>query len=167
MSESTTDFSLPTPGDQHQLLQPFVGTFRAEVKMWMGPGDPHVTTGQMVNTLELNGLFLQQDYQGDEVEGPFPSFRGKGFWGYNSMKKVFEGFWIDIASDQMQTESGGVDESGKVWEMRGKFDCPGAGTMDKRSVITLVDENHHRMETFHTMAGQAEAKTMEINYVRV
>ena len=31
--------------DGHRKLEPFVGTFKAEVKMWMGPGDPMVSTG--------------------------------------------------------------------------------------------------------------------------
>ncbi|MHC4219708.1 MAG: DUF1579 family protein [Planctomycetota bacterium] len=40
-----------TPGEAHKLLEPFAGTWKAEVKSWMEPGsEPQVSTGTMVNT---------------------------------------------------------------------------------------------------------------------
>jgi hypothetical protein len=42
-------------------LAPFVGTFRTEVKTWMGPGDPQRSTGTMTNTRDLGGKFLRQE----------------------------------------------------------------------------------------------------------
>ena len=56
---------------------------RREVKIRMGPGEPSITTGVMTNSMDLGGRFLRQSYQGDAVEGPFPSFAGRGYWGYN------------------------------------------------------------------------------------
>ena len=119
MSETPTADSqacgMPTAGEQHFRLTPFVGKFRSTVKLWMGPGEPMISTGTMTNTLELNGLYLQQDYVGDPSDGPFPSFLGKGFWGYNPHTQQYEGFWIDTAASMMQFESGDVDPSGRVW----------------------------------------------------
>ena len=54
--------------DAHKRFEPFVGTFKAEVKMWMGPGEPHVSTGVMINTLDLGGRFLKQVSLVDEVK---------------------------------------------------------------------------------------------------
>ncbi len=160
------EFTPPVPGPKHELMKPFEGTFRSEVKMWFGPGDPMITTGVMVNSWHLNGLYLHQDYKGDAVDGPFPNFEGKGYWGFNASAGCYEGFWIDNVSSIMQTESGSVDESGKVWTMLSEVPNPhGEGTMKRRSVITLVDENTHRMETFNTVP-EGEMKSMEINYVR-
>ena len=169
MSDADTkqEFQMPTPGPEHQLLKPFEGTFSTEVKMWMGPGDPMVSTGTMVNAFQLSGLFLQQDYQGDAADGPFPSFAGHGYWGYNTTTKKYEGFWIDTASTMMQMEFGDVDESGRVWEMNSEFIAPSTNqTMKKRTVITLVDDNHHSMVTFVEMPGQPEFKNMEITFTR-
>ena len=39
MSEDT-QFKMPEPGPEHELLKPFEGTFAADVKIWMGPGEP-------------------------------------------------------------------------------------------------------------------------------
>ncbi|GJM26783.1 MAG: hypothetical protein DHS20C16_31980 [Phycisphaerae bacterium] len=153
--------------DAHKRFEPFVGTFAAEVKMWMGPGGPTVSTGTMENALDLGGLFLKQSYQGDATDGPFPNFAGRGFWGYNTVDKKYEGLWIDTVCSFMQTESGEVDASGKVWTMIGEMTNPGTGQpMRKRTVITLQDENRNHMETYFTGPDGKEFKAMEIQYVR-
>ena len=144
MSETKTDMSMPAPpGAEHKRLEPFAGKFRAEVKMWMGPGDPMVSTGLMTNTFDLDGRFLCHDYKGDPNDGPFPSFQGRGFWGYNDVTKKYEGVWVDNASNVMQVDSGDVDAAGRVWTMQGEVPCLKTGkTGIKRSVITLEDNDN-------------------------
>lgn len=161
------DFAaMGAPGEAHAKLEPFAGTFHAEVKLWMGPGDPQVSTGTMVSSFDLGGTFLKQVYKGDPNEGPFPNFEGRGYWGFNKMTERYEGFWIDNASTMMQNETGELDASGKVWTMEGILPNPQAGgEMKKRSVITLIDDDHHSMEMyFETPDG--ESKGMEIQYSR-
>lgn len=153
--------------EAHKKFDPFVGTFAAEIKIWMGPGDPHVSTGVMTNVLDLGGRFLKQTYQGDQTDGPFANFQGRGFWGYNTGTKKYEGFWIDTASTLMQNETGDVDPSGKVWTMVGQMTDPTSGRpMQKRSVITLQDNDHHKMEMYFPGPDGKESKGMEITYVR-
>ena len=153
--------------DAHKLFAPFVGTFKAKVKMWMGPGEPMESTGSMTNSLDLDGRFLKQVYTGDQDGGPFPNFAGRGFWGYNTTAKKFEGFWIDSASTFMQTESGDVDPSGKTWTMLGEMTDPkSGGLLKKRSVIAIKDDDHHSMEMFFEYPGAGEVKAMEIVYER-
>ena len=155
------------PVAAHEKLAPFVGTFKAQVKIWMGPGDPMVSTGVMNSTLELGGRFLQQVYQGDDSGGPFPDFAGRGYWGYNTVTNKYEGFWIDTGSTIMQHESGDIDASGKVWTMIGEMPNPsGGGNMTKKSVITLEDKDHHSMKMFFGTPEGNEAKGMEIQYTR-
>ena len=153
--------------DEHKKLDPFVGTFKAKVSMWMGPGDPHVATGMMKNEWDLGGRFLKQTYKGDPDAGPFPNFEGRGYWGYNTIAKCYEGLWIDSASTFMQLEKGSVDAAGKVWNMKGEMTDPmSGGTMTKRSVITLKDKDHHQMELYFAKPDGGEAKVMEIKYAR-
>ena len=154
------------PGEAHKRLDPFVGTFDAKVKMWMGPGDPMESTGTMINRLELGGRFLRQQFRGDESGGPFPNFEGQGYWGYNMATGKYEGFWIDTASTAMQTEQGDVDGSGKVWSMSGQTVDPTGKAVTKRSVITLEDRNRHTLEMYFTLPDGNEAKCMEIQYTR-
>jgi len=158
--------AMAAPGREHARLEPFVGTFRSQVKMWMGPGEPMVTTGTMTNTLVLGQRFLSQVYQGDESGGPFPSFEGRGFWGFNKAAGRYEGFWIDTATTMMQHETGTVDAAGKRWVMEGEMLDPRGGAMTKRTVITLDDDDHHRLEMFFVKDG-IETRSMEIRYQRV
>lgn len=153
--------------EAHKTLERFAGTFRATVKIWMGPGDPFESTGVMRNTMDLGGRFLHHVYQGDPSDGPFPNFEGRGYWGYNTTKNVYEGFWIDTACNWMQTESGQVDGTGNVWTMTSEMTNPmGPGTLEKRTVITYVDEDHHTMESYMKPPGGEETKSMEIRYER-
>ena len=162
---SDQGFQLPTPGPEHELMKPFEGTFKSEVKMWFGPGEPSISTGTMINSWDLGGLYLTQHYTGDAMEGPFPGFQGRGYWGYNQGQKQFEGFWIDNVSSAMQTEQGNVDPSGKVWEMRSEFHH-GDAVMQKRSEIKVVSDDEHVMSSFVTPPGGEEFKNMEITYKR-
>jgi hypothetical protein len=151
----------------HKRFEPFVGKFKTEVKMWMGPGEPFVSTGVMDNKLVLGGRFLAQRYKGDSADGPFPNFEGQGYWGFNTVANKYEGVWMDTACTFMQTETGDIDATGKVWTMVGEMTDPqSGGKMKKRTVITLIDNDHHSMETFFTHPGGSEAKAMEIQYAR-
>ncbi len=169
MTESTVENTcvMPGPVSQHELLKPFEGKFRAEVKLWMGPGDPVVSTGTMTSSWHLGGLYLHQDYVGDPTDGPFPAFEGKGYWGFNTTSGKYEGFWIDNASTTMQMESGDVDAGGKVWTMTSEVTCPQSRQLlKKRNVIRLIDSNRNAMETYFTGGDGNEMKCMEISYTR-
>lgn len=153
--------------EAHERFGPLVGTFKAEVKMWMGPGDPMVSTGVMTNEMELGGRFLRQVYKGAADGGPFPGFEGRGYFGYNTAAGRYEGFWIDTACTFFQIEHGQVDASGKVWTMHSEMDNPQTGRrMKKKSVITVHNENAHEMEMFFDMGDGAWSRGMHITYAR-
>jgi Protein of unknown function (DUF1579) len=167
MSDARPKRERPAPSPQHALLKPFEGTFRATVKLWMFPGEPIVQQGTMVNTFQLGGRFLFQDYTGDPSPPPFPTFLGKGYWGYNTATKIYEGFWVDNASTMMQFEKGDVDESGKIWTMTSSFVHPNTGqTMTKRSVIRLIDDDHNDLTSYTAGPDGKESRNMEITFVR-
>lgn len=98
--------------EHHESFKPFVGAFRAEVKTWMGPGDPMTSAGTMTNSLVLGGRFLAQDFVHDPSSGPFGDFAGKGFWGYNTVDNRYERVWIDTACTFMMTEQGQREPDG-------------------------------------------------------
>jgi hypothetical protein len=136
--------------------------------MGLASGEPMVSTGIMTSTWQLGGRFLRQEYLADPLEGFSDRFAGEGYWGYNTATGQYEGFWIDNASTTMQLEKGQVDDRGKVWEMHSQSVHPGSGqTLNKRSVITLVDDDNHRMESFVTGPDGQEMRVMEIIYTRM
>jgi hypothetical protein len=67
----------------------------------------------------------------------------------------------------MSLEHGQVDGSGKVWTMHSEMNDPMTGKpTTKRSVIKVIDKDHHSMEMYFTPKGESESKCMEIMYVR-
>lgn len=169
MSESTeqaASFQLPEPHEKHKLFEPLVGVFDSKVSMFMTP-KPMISTGASVNTWDINQMFLHQDYQSDGQTNSKPDFSGKGYFGYNSAKECYEGFWIDNSTDAMQIETGQVDESGKVWEMNSSHMHPAlGGEFQKRSLITVTSSDQHQIEMFHTYPGKEEVLVMKIEYRR-
>ena len=148
---------------EHQAIARCAGTWRAEVKLWMSPGgEPNVSQGTMVNTMVLGGRFLEHDYKDDSG-----MFEGKGFWGYNTVDKRFEGLWIDSMATFFQIEHGQLDHGGNSWTMTGSMTNPGTGQpMKKRSVVKILGPDEHVMEMYFQMGPNAEAKAMEIHYTR-
>lgn len=156
--------------EDHRRFESLAGAFDAEVRFFMGPGEPVVSTGTMVNQLILDGRFLRQEFQGDLPTGVDPRmqpFSGQGFLGYNSVDKRYESAWIDNASTLIQVESGQVDAAGREWNFYSSMTNPqSGGAMEKRSILTLRDENNHSMEIWFREPDGPEIRTMEIRYSR-
>jgi len=149
------------PAPEIKFLEPLVGTFDAEVKMWMGPGEPVISHGVMVNEWSLGGKWLRHTYAGDE------NFNGSGFFGFDKTRGVFEGLWIDTISTSMQMETGSYDEASKTWTMTSEMLCPMTKVpMKKRSVTRIESPDRHVMEMYFQSQGQPEGKGMEIAYTR-
>lgn len=165
-TEAGGGFGGARPGDEHALMQPMVGAFRAEVSLFMGPGEPVVMRGSMRNEWDLGGLFLKQTYTGDPAADGQPGFDGRGYWGFNQTTGEYEGFWIDIATSMFQLERGSVDASGRVWTMIGQLPHPQGGTLRKKSVITVESPDRHRIEQFLTPEGGEEFRSMQIVFTR-
>lgn len=153
------------PSEGHKKLEPMVGTFKATVKMWMEPGgEPSVSQGVMTNSWTLGGRYIQHDYKGESFGGPF---EGKGFMGFDNTTQKFQGLWIDTASTMMMFEEGDFDASTKTFTMRGSMTCPSTKQpFDKRSVVKIIDDDHHTMEMYFKGADGNEMKNMEIEYTR-
>ena len=149
------------PGEGHERLNQFEGTWRAVVKLWMAPGaEPMENAGTMTNSWQLDKRFLKQAYKQDDGQ-----FEGTGYWGFNNHTGEYEGLWIDTMSTGMMNETGSCDAAGKVWTMTGEADVPG-GKKAKKSVITVADENHHTMEMYFGGPDGGEFKVMEIQNTR-
>lgn len=168
MSDSASNGHSPLrPGLEHNRLEPFAGVFKARVKIFMGSEGSHESHGTMTNSWHVNGLFLHQEYVSNASDGRYPTFSGRGYWGYNTVLARYEGFWIDNASTMMHLETGHVGDSGKVWTMTSEIVHPHSRQkVKRRNVITLIDFDRHRMDAYMTGPDGKEIRTMEIEYVR-
>lgn len=160
--------------EEHQRIAALVGTYKVLVKFWMGPGDPVSSTGTMHNELVLGGRFLRQVFSGDPMPGSeglppeaVPTFAGEGYIGYNTVDKRYESVWVDNASTLVQVESGQIDEAGRELNFYSTLTNPqSGGPMEKRSIITLIDEDRYRMEIWFRDPDGPEIKAMEMEFVK-
>jgi hypothetical protein len=153
------------PGAEHKALEPLVGDWNAEVKMWMAPdAPPNVTKGSAKSKWILGGRFVQQEFKGEFMGKPF---QGIGLTGYDNMKKKYNSFWVDDVSTAMFVSEGGAEQAGKAITLEGKYDCAMTGEKDKPSkqVVRIVSRDKHVYEMYDPSQGP-NAKTMEITYTR-
>lgn len=154
-----------TPGAAHKLLEPLVGNWNAEVKMWMEPdAPPTITKGAAKCTWTLKDRFVQQDFSGEFMGKPF---RGISFTGYDNVRQKYRSVWIDDMSTTMVTSEGDADPEGKVITFGGTYACAMTGEKDKatRQIYRIVSREKHIFE-MHDPARGENSKTLEITYTR-
>ena len=155
-----------TPGDAHKKLAPMVGTFDVKVKMWMEPGAPPMeSSGKAVNEWVLGGRWIQQTFTGKFMGMPFS---GIGYTGYDNVKHMYVGTWMDSMSTSVMSSSGGdPDPSGKTWRFAAMSMDPVSGeTVNLDERMTLLDNDHQIFEMYGPGPDGANFKMMELSYTR-
>lgn len=150
--------------EHHKALEPFVGTFDAQLTMWMDPNmPPSVSAGTMKNTWILGGRFLEHNYEG-EVMGE--KFQGRGLWGFDVAANRYNGLWIDNMSTALSVSTGPLSEDGKTFHMKMTGTDPMTGEPKvTEELLVLESADRHRMEMFEVHGGE-RMRTMEIVYTR-
>jgi hypothetical protein len=154
-----------TPGAAHKLLEPLVGEWHAEVKMWMEPGGPPtITKGTAKSIWTLKDRYVQQEFSGEFMGKPF---RGIGFTGYDNVRQKYSSVWIDDMSTTMVNSEGNAESGGKVITFEGSYACAMTGEKDKptRQIYRILSRDKHVFE-MHDPARGDNSKTMEITYTR-
>ena len=156
---------LATPGANHKLLEPFVGSFNVKTVMWEYPGAPaQESTGTSEHAWVLGGRFIQQTFHGQFMGQPF---EGIGYTGYDNYKKKFISSWMDTMGTMMMISSGTADATGKLINFTAEFDDAMTGKkMTVREVIRVVDWDTHSMEMYMPGPDGKEYKNLEITYTR-
>jgi len=154
-----------TPGVNHKHMEPFVGEWDGEIKMWFAPGtEPQTSTTKAVIRLDMDGRYLRANYTGDVQGLPF---RGQSVWGYNNLRNEYESTWIDNMSSGITFSTGKSDGAGKVFTFNGEADDPMASKKVKqREVTTLVDSDSWKMEVYRPGPDGKEFKSMQIDFKR-
>jgi hypothetical protein len=157
---------LAAPGEGHKALEPLVGTWETVTKMWMGGPDapPTESRGTAVTSWILGGRFLREVVKGQMMGQPF---EGESLLGYNNMRKVYEGSWIDNMATHIAPSKGSMDPSGKVLTLYGEMDEPTMGVYGRMVRMTTVIESadKHVFTMYDLHAGEAY-KAFETTYTR-
>jgi hypothetical protein len=146
------------PGPEHQKLKDMEGTWDAVMKM----GEEE-SKGTMVWKMDLGGLWLVSEFQGD-FGGQ--KFAGKGLDSYDPVKKKYVGVWVDSMSASPMVSEGTYDKDGKVLTMTGE----GPGPDGKPSKYKMTTEHKDKNTLFWTLYGPGpdgkEAPMFSITYKR-
>jgi hypothetical protein len=154
-----------TPGPAHEALEPLVGEWNAEVKMWMEPtAPPTISKGTAKSTWALKGRFVQQEFNGEFIGKPF---HGISFTGYDNVRQKYRSVWIDDMSTTIVTSEGDADSNGKVLALGGDYACAMTGEKHKQTkqIYRILSRDKHVFEMHDPTRGD-NSKVMEITYTR-
>ena len=155
-----------TPGEAHQKLNAFVGTWDVAVSLWMAPGaPPELSTGTSTTAWTLGGRYLEQKHVGSVMGQPF---EGQGLTGYDNVQKKYVGTWLDTMGTGMMTSVGSVDETGTKFAFDAQMWDPTTGLLTKSREELIIESPDKHVMTMHAMdaASGAEFKTMELVFTR-
>lgn len=154
-----------TPGQMHTELAKDVGTWDADVTMWMSPdAPPSKSKGTSKVSMIMGGRYQQSEFKGD-FGGM--AFEGVGTMGYDNAKKVLVSTWVDNMGTGIMTIEGTYDSTSRTYTFNGKSTDPLTGKdCAMRETYKKIDDNSHVMEMYVTYPGGKEYKSMEITYRR-
>lgn len=163
MMKAMADYG--TPGEMQKMLASQNGDWNEEISFFMSPGAPAQTMKASVsNKMILGGRYQQSMHKGNFQGMPF---EGVSTVGYDNLKKVFVGSWIDNMSTGMMQMEGPWDATSKCINLKGKMMEPAYGKeVEIRQVMTFIDAKNQKMEMYMTPPGGKEYKSMEIKYTK-
>jgi hypothetical protein len=161
---SAEDYTKPTK--EHEEMAEDVGTWDADVSMWMSPdGEPMkskaVETNEMMGKLWLISKF-EGDFGGEKFEGASAT-------SYDPIKKKYVGSWVDTMSPFKMDLEGTYDEDSKTLTLMGEGTDHMTGKPCKMKMVTKYASKDKKTFTMYSEGEGGDKKwqkTMVIEYTR-
>lgn len=163
------------PGQHHEPLEHFVGSWNTTTKMWWsGPDAPAIETkgtsdikwvlGKRFLVEEHHGEMMMPDMSGGMKKVPY---EGIGMTGYDNVRNLYTASWCSNLGTNMLTMKGAADPSGKTFRMYGEMDEPMLDVFGRmvKYVSRVIDEDTHVFEIIDLHAKD-DYKVLEITYKR-
>ncbi len=155
--------AVAAPGPQHARLREAVGTWKTETKIWMGPGEPEVSTGTSEFKTILGGRYVVEQFASTFMGKPF---EGMGVYGYDNVTKKYVTIWLDNSGTGIARSEGTRDEAAKTTTYFGEYVDPMKGPSKFKNVLREVSKDRQVFEMYMIDSGGQEQKSMEITYTR-
>lgn len=157
--------SYMTPGEAHQRMASWSGTWNGEVTMWMAPdAPPSKSTATAVNKMILGGRYQQTTIKSSFNGQPF---EGLSTLAYDNEKKMYISTWIDNMGTGLMLSQGPWDAASKSITFTGRMVDPTTRKeVEFREIFKPIDHNYQVTEMYATGPDGKEFKTMEIRYTR-
>ena len=157
-----SDAQGPPPSKEHELLKRDLGSWKAELKMWMAPGEePQGFAAEEINS-SIGEYWVVSNFKGDF--GGF-DFKGHGVFGYDAQKKKFVGSWVDSSNPNAMHMIGTYDKESDTLT----YETKGVGPTGEPVVgkaTTVYKKDGTRVYTMYQKMGESDemTKVMEITY---
>ncbi len=154
-----------TPGENHALLEAFVGEWSARSVFQMAPEAPPMeSTGSETNEMIFGGRYLVTHHEGDFMGD---RFEGRGAMGYDNIQKKFVSVWIDSMSTMIFTETGEYDAASRTFTLTASYTDPTGKKMQGKHVHRIVSDSERTLEFYEAEADSDEwRKSGTITYTR-
>jgi hypothetical protein len=154
-----------TPGERHQALAKLEGRWSAKLTFWTGPDAPAQNSeGAITNTIQLDGRFVRQQFEGQVMGMPM---KGEGYLGFDNPANEFVGLWMDTLGTGVQVHRGSPGPDANTITLRGEFKDLAGRPVASRHVITFLNNDRHVFEIYHAPAGTPEFRSMRAEYTRI
>ncbi len=154
-------------GEEHEALKALVGEWSATTKHFMAPGeDPFISSGTTKRTWEFGGRVIIDHTANEPMAEGMPPYEGKGWWGYNNLKKTYWLNWLDSMSTASISGEGNYDPTTQSFTFMYTMDDPLTGKpLTMRHTVTIVNNDEHVMKMYD-LKGGVENMVMEITFKR-
>jgi len=152
-----------TPDERHKQLQPFIGKWKTESKMWMGPNTaPSVSHGTATSRWVLDGRIIQEEYTGTMMGKPF---KGLSLLGFDKIKGKYYATWNDSMSTAIMYSEGDYNTETRELTMHGEYIDPVSKEKRQTKLVTRIESpTHHVFEMYELNADGQQFKAMQIDY---
>lgn len=160
--------ALGTPGPAHEFLAQWEGNWKLTTKWRMAPDTPWTESSMKATSHRImGGRYLIEKVSGPE---PFPGagpFEGMSIMGYDNFHKHYFSLWMDTMSTGSFTETGQIDQTGKVLTTTGENVDTMVGKVQKtKSISRVIDANTRKIEMYAPNEKGEMWQSMEILYER-
>lgn len=144
----------PQPGKEHDYLKRLVGTWNAETESG---------TGTMTYKMELGGLWLVGDFEG-EFGGA--KFQGKFLDTYDAGTKKYRSVGVDSFATAPRVMEGNLDKDNKVMTMTGEGPWQPGTTAKYKAITEIKDADTMNYSLYMVDKEGKEHPLVKITYKR-
>jgi hypothetical protein len=158
------DFTKPTR--EHEAMAYEVGTWDADVSMWMSPDAEPMKSKAVEKNEMLGKMWLMSQF---EAEFDGEKFTGRSALGYDPIKKKYVGGWVDSMSPFMMRMEGDYEVGAHTLTMIGEGTDVMTGKPAKHKMVTEYEEDKKTFTMYRQADSEGEdewQKTMEIKFTR-
>lgn len=153
------------PGDNHKLLNKFIGEWKTESRFFMGSQPTPAEPGEATTKWLIDGRWIVTESKGQLMGKPSEMYTTMG---YDNFKMSFVATTVSNWDTAMNRAEGDMDPGGKALLMYGTIDEYLTGEHDKmvKLVYRFISDDKIVMEIHDLPIGEKNTKVVEITYTR-